>query len=162
MTVLRYKSAKYSIERPLQIGAALAGGTQQHLAGLSSFGLPLGEAFQLRDDLLGVFGDPAVTGKPAGDDLVEGKRTVLVALALDAAPPADAAKLDAALGSDLTDDQVAELRAIIDASGAREQVEQVIQHLADLALAGLDQADVDDDAREALRSLAGAVTKRDV
>ena len=99
MTVLRYKSAKYSIERPLQIGAALAGGSEQTLAELSAFGLPLGEAFQLRDDLLGVFGDPAVTGKPAGDDLVEGKRTVLVALALDAAPPAAAAELDAALGT---------------------------------------------------------------
>ena len=90
MTVLRYKSAKYSIERPLHIGAALAGATPGQLEQLSRFGLPLGEAFQLRDDLLGVFGDPATTGKPAGDDLVEGKRTVLVALALDAAPRADA------------------------------------------------------------------------
>ena len=86
MTVLRYKSAKYSIERPLHIGATLAGGTPDQLRRAGAFGLPLGEAFQLRDDLLGVFGDPAATGKPAGDDLVEGKRTVLVALALDAAP----------------------------------------------------------------------------
>ena len=84
MTVLRYKSAKYSIERPLHVGAALAGADAEQLAALTAFGLPLGEAFQLRDDLLGVFGDPATTGKPAGDDLVEGKRTVLVALALDA------------------------------------------------------------------------------
>jgi hypothetical protein len=80
MTVLRYKSAKYSVERPLHIGAALAGATPEQLEELTAFGLPLGEAFQLRDDLLGVFGDPQVTGKPAGDDLVEGKRTVLVAL----------------------------------------------------------------------------------
>jgi len=160
MTVLRYKSAKYSIERPLQIGAALSGGTQQHLAELSAFGLPLGEAFQLRDDLLGVFGDPAVTGKPAGDDLIEGKRTVLVALALDAAPPADAAKLDAALGTRLSVAEVERLRTIIDESGAHEQVEQVIEHLADLALTGLDKADIDDGAREALRGLAGAVTQR--
>ena len=85
MTVLRFKSAKYSIERPLHIGAALAGATDETVTALSSFGLPLGEAFQLRDDLLGVFGDADTTGKPAGDDLVEGKRTVLVALALDAA-----------------------------------------------------------------------------
>ena len=88
MTVLRYKSAKYSIERPLHIGAALAGADERVITQLSRFGLPLGEAFQLRDDLLGVFGDPEVTGKPAGDDLVEGKRTVLVALALDALPVA--------------------------------------------------------------------------
>ena len=86
MTVLRYKSAKYSVERPLHIGATLAGGSERQLAQLGAFGLPLGEAFQLRDDLLGVFGDPSMTGKPAGDDLIEGKRTVLVALALDAAP----------------------------------------------------------------------------
>ncbi|MGH3370487.1 MAG: polyprenyl synthetase family protein, partial [Nocardioidaceae bacterium] len=72
MKVLRYKSAKYSVERPLHIGAALAGGTPDTLAALTAFGLPLGEAFQLRDDLLGVFGDPDVTGKPAGDDLSEG------------------------------------------------------------------------------------------
>ena len=90
MTVLRYKSAKYSIERPLHIGAALAGATAQQITQLTRFGLPLGEAFQLRDDLLGVFGDPSVTGKPAGDDLIEGKRTVLVALALDALPSTDA------------------------------------------------------------------------
>ena len=90
MTVLRYKSAKYSIERPLHIGATLAGGAAADLTVLSGFGLPLGEAFQLRDDLLGVYGDPSATGKPAGDDLIEGKRTVLVALALDGAPAAEA------------------------------------------------------------------------
>mgnify|MGYP001614320749 CR=1 FL=1 len=73
-------------------GAALAGASPEAVAALSAYGLPLGEAFQLRDDLLGVYGDPATTGKPAGDDLVEGKRTVLVALAMDAAPAADAAK----------------------------------------------------------------------
>ena len=73
---------------------------------LSAFGLPLGEAFQLRDDLLGVYGDPSATGKPAGGDLVEGKRTVLVALALDGAPAEDAARLDAALGSALSADEV--------------------------------------------------------
>src|SRR5690606_26034035 len=94
MTVLRYKSAKYSIERPLHVGAALAGATPAVIERLTAFGLPLGEAFQLRDDILGVYGDPTTTGKPAGDDLVEGKRTVLVALALAHASPADAATLD--------------------------------------------------------------------
>ncbi len=162
MTVLRYKSAKYSIERPLHIGAALAGATAEQIRGLSRFGLPLGEAFQLRDDLLGVFGDPAVTGKPAGDDLIEGKRTVLVALALDAAPAADAARLDAALGRPLDVPAVAELRRIIDSSGAHAQVEEVIGSLADTALAALDQVDIDDHARAALRDLASAVTQRSV
>ncbi|HEX2892988.1 MAG TPA: polyprenyl synthetase family protein, partial [Marmoricola sp.] len=131
MNVVRYKSAKYSIERPLHIGAALAGAGEETIAQLSRFGLPLGEAFQLRDDLLGVFGDPEVTGKPAGDDLSEGKRTVLIALALDALPPADREHLDASLGKPLTDAEVADLRGLIDASGAHDQVEQVISALTD-------------------------------
>ena len=162
MTVLRYKSAKYSIERPLHIGAALAGGSESQLAALSSFGLPLGEAFQLRDDLLGVFGDPAQTGKPAGDDLAEGKRTVLVALALDALPPADAGRLDRSLGTPLSATDVEELRALIDASGAHAQVEDVIGRLADRAVSALDAAPLDGRAREVLRELAAAATRRAV
>jgi geranylgeranyl diphosphate synthase type I len=162
MTVLRYKSAKYSIERPLHIGATLAGGTTEQLGRLSSFGLPLGEAFQLRDDLLGVYGDPAATGKPAGDDLVEGKRTVLVALALDGATAADAARLDAALGSSLSAGEVSELLAIIDSSGAHAQVEQVIGELAATAADALARADLDDRARDVLLELATAATVRAV
>lgn len=160
MTVLRYKSAKYSIERPLHIGAALAGASAGTMTELTRFGLPLGEAFQLRDDLLGVFGDPDATGKPAGDDLIEGKRTVLVALALDAAAPADAARLDAALGTALSPSQVEEMRAIIDGSGAHAQVEAVIEELATHAVAALDAAEIDERARGVLRSLASAATQR--
>jgi geranylgeranyl diphosphate synthase, type I len=162
MTVLRYKSAKYSIERPLHIGATLAGGSDRQLGQLGAFGLPLGEAFQLRDDLLGVFGDPAVTGKPAGDDLVEGKRTVLVALALDAAPAADAARLDAALGGSLDAGQVADLRRIIHDSGAHGQVEDVIALLTERATTALRSADVDERARVVLQELATAATVRTV
>ncbi|MDP3893812.1 polyprenyl synthetase family protein [Nocardioides sp.] len=160
MTVLRYKSAKYSIERPLHVGAALAGGSAETLTQLSAAGLPLGEAFQLRDDLLGVFGDPATTGKPAGDDLVEGKRTVLVALALDAASPEDAALLDSSLGRALTDQQIQRLREIIDTCGAQAQVEGVIGELARLSGEALDRAAVSDVARQALHSLAAAATRR--
>ncbi|MEO6509458.1 MAG: polyprenyl synthetase family protein [Nocardioides sp.] len=162
MTVLRYKSAKYSIERPLHIGALLAGATHDQLAELSAYGLPLGEAFQLRDDLLGVYGDPAATGKPAGDDLVEGKRTVLVALTLDAAPEADARRLDAALGTRLDDAQVSDLRAIIDASGAHAQLEQVIDELVTLSLTKLDASSFHEPAREVLKELAAAATDRAV
>lgn len=162
MTVLRFKSAKYSVERPLHIGAALAGAFPATLAELTAVGLPLGEAFQLRDDLLGVFGDPTRTGKPAGDDLVEGKRTVLVALALDGAPPAQAALLDRSLGTPLDEAAVARLREVIDASGAHAQVEEAIVALAGRALAALDGAEVDDHARRVLRSLAAAVTDRTV
>ena len=160
MTVLRYKSAKYSIERPLHIGATLAGGSPAQLVQLSAFGLPLGEAFQLRDDLLGVYGDPSATGKPAGGDLVEGKRTVLVALALDGAPAEDAARLDAALGRALSADEVTELRRIIDESGAHAQVEQVIGELAGRATETLARADLDAHARDVLLELANAATDR--
>jgi geranylgeranyl diphosphate synthase type I len=162
MTVLRYKSAKYSIERPLHIGAALGGASPEMITQLSRFGLPLGEAFQLRDDLLGVFGDPAVTGKPAGDDLIEGKRTVLVALALDALPPADAKVLDAALGTALDPDQVQHLCRLVDSSGAREQVEAVITQLTERSLAALAAADVTERARGVLAGLAAQVTQRAV
>jgi len=162
MRVLRYKSAKYSIERPLHIGAALAGGGQETLAALTEFGLPLGEAFQLRDDLLGVFGDPQVTGKPAGDDLSEGKRTVLVALALDKASPTDASRLDARLGTELTSADVAELRAIIESSGASTQVEKTIGELTNRSLVALDRAPITSSARSVLRKLATAATQRAV
>lgn len=162
MTVLRYKSAKYSVERPLHVGAALGGAGPQMLTELSAFGLPLGEAFQLRDDLLGVYGDPVVTGKPAGDDLIEGKRTVLVALALDGASAQDAAILDAALGTSLNPAQVEQLRTIIDHSGAAAQVEQVIAQLADHARSRLDRAGIDDEARHVLHTLISAATQRAV
>lgn len=163
MTVLRYKSAKYSIERPLHVGAALAGADEATLDLLTRVGLPLGEAFQLRDDLLGVFGDPETTGKPAGDDLVEGKRTVLVAHALANADAADAARLDAALGTPLTETDVAELRAIIDTSGARNLVESMIDDLSTTALDALAEGRAtgwDPTACEVLEQLASAATQR--
>jgi geranylgeranyl diphosphate synthase, type I len=166
MKVVRYKAAKYSVERPLHVGAALAGASPEQIEALSAYGLPVGEAFQLRDDLLGVFGDPSVTGKPAGDDLVEGKRTVLVALALKASPPADADLLDRSLGQPLTEDQVAELRTIIASSGAEQQVEKTITELADQGLTALDDAKssgvLDANAAEVLRALATAATQRTV
>ena len=160
MQVVRYKSAKYSIERPLHIGAALAGATPAVIEQLSGFGLPLGEAFQLRDDLLGVFGDPEVTGKPAGDDLVEGKRTVLIAYALEGLGASDRERLDQSLGRPLTGAEVAELRALITASGADERVEQMISSLTAQGLAALDSAPVRDQARTVLRDLAAAATQR--
>ena len=160
MRVLRYKSAKYSVERPLHVGAALAGAGPDLLASLTRFGLPLGEAFQLRDDLLGVYGDPAVTGKPAGDDLTEGKRTVLVALALQQAPTEEAKQLDEALGSSLTVDEVESLRRVITDCGAQADVEQRIDDLTVRSLAALDEAPVTEQARVVLRQLAAAATQR--
>ena len=160
MLVLRYKSAKYSIERPLHVGAALAGAAPPLVARLSAYGLPLGEAFQLRDDLLGVFGDPEVTGKPAGDDLSEGKRTVLVALALAGLPAADAKLLDEALGGPLDGREVAELQRLIERSGAHAEVERRIDELTARSLAAVTDDGLTPEARTTLRELAAAATQR--
>jgi len=128
--VIRYKSAKYTVEHPLLIGATAAGVSEPDLRCLSAYGLDLGEAFQLRDDILGVFGDPSETGKPAGDDLREGKRTVLVAQALDVAGAADAALFDKLLGlADLDTRGVGDLRGVLLSTGALDRVEEMILDL---------------------------------
>jgi geranylgeranyl diphosphate synthase type I len=159
--VARYKSAKYTVERPLLLGAALAGAPATLMDAYSAFGLPLGEAFQLRDDVLGVFGDPRVTGKPAGDDLREGKRTYLVAAAFAAAGPAERDELDRGLGDPALDDAgVTRLRAIIRDTGALARTEDRITALTGSALAALAGADVDREARTALSELAAAATQR--
>ncbi|GIT80081.1 geranylgeranyl pyrophosphate synthase [Leifsonia sp. LS1] len=159
--VIVYKSAKYSIESPLLIGASLAGATVGQLDALRGFGLPLGIAYQLRDDLLGVFGDAAVTGKPSGDDLREGKRTVLVALTRDAVPSGVRATLDELLGDpDLTEQQISMLQSTIRESGAVDAVEQMIARNVERALAALAAAPIGEQAKAQLRDLAVAVTRR--
>jgi geranylgeranyl diphosphate synthase type I len=160
MRVLRYKSAKYSVERPLHVGAALACGDEAVRSALSAYGVPLGEAFQLRDDLLGVFGDPVTTGKPAGDDLSEGKRTVLVALALEGAQTADAQRLELALGQPLSGRQVADLQRLIERSGAHARVEKLIEELTADATRAIGHAPVTEAARTRLAELARAATQR--
>lgn len=162
MQVVRYKSAKYSIERPLHVGAVLAGGNASMLDELSAFGLPLGAAFQLRDDLLGVFGDPAVTGKPAGDDLSEGKRTVLVALTLQRCSAPEAIALEGSLGRTLSADEVVELQGVIERSGAAAEVEKRIDRLTQQSLDALEAAPVTEAARAVLTDLARATTQRSV
>jgi len=161
--VARYKSAKYTVERPLLMGAALAGAPAALVGAYSGYGLPLGEAFQLRDDVLGVFGDPAQTGKPAGDDLREGKRTYLVAAAHAALGPAEQAELVARLGDPTLDDAgVERLRALIRASGALARTEERITTLTSTALAALAAAEMETEAREVLLELADAATRRAV
>jgi geranylgeranyl diphosphate synthase type I len=159
--VLRYKSAKYTIEEPLQIGGLLAGADEALLASYSAYGLPLGEAFQLRDDVLGVFGDPAETGKPAGDDLREGKRTVLVAKALERATPAQAGRVRRLLGDPGLDASgVADLREVIVSTGALAETEALIEDLVAASTAALAAAPVADPAREVLAGLVAAATAR--
>jgi geranylgeranyl diphosphate synthase type I len=159
--VIVYKSAKYSIEAPLLIGASLGGASDGQLETLREFGLPLGIAYQLRDDLLGVFGDSAVTGKPSGDDLREGKRTVLVALALQQLPSSAKNTIDELLGDPgLGEDQIEMLQRTIRASGAVDQVERLIARNVDRANAALDEAPLDADAIDQLRTLTRSVTER--
>jgi geranylgeranyl diphosphate synthase type I len=163
LLVVRFKSAKYTIERPLHLGVALAGGDEVLAAALSAYGLPLGEAFQLRDDILGVFGDPAETGKPAGDDLREGKRTLLVAKAAQRATPEQAEHLREGLGDPhLGAAAIDDLRDIIVQTGAVEEVESIIAERTDQAIAALEGADLAADVREALTALAVAATARRV
>ncbi len=161
MRVIRYKSAKYTIERPLHLGAALAAAPDELVVAYSGYGLPLGEAFQLRDDVLGVFGDPSQTGKPAGDDLREGKRTVLVATAVEAASPAQAALLRRHLGDPALDPAgVDALRDVMTETGAHAHVEALIAALTDQSLQAIDSVEVAEPAHEILRGLALAATSR--
>lgn len=159
--VVVYKSAKYSIEAPLAIGAALAGASEQQLTALREFGLPLGIAYQLRDDMLGVFGDPSVTGKPAGDDLREGKRTVLIALARASMPSSVRRVLDDLLGDpELDAEQIHLLQSAITESGAIDQVERIIDRNVGRAKEAIADAPLSPAAREQLLQLADTVIRR--
>lgn len=159
--VIVYKSAKYSVEAPLAIGAALGGASVAQLAALRDFGLPLGVAYQLRDDLLGVFGDPDVTGKPAGDDLREGKRTVLIALAGARLPAHLRTIVDELLGDpDLDAQQVDMIRTVLRDCGAVAEVELIIDHNVELARKAIADAPIAGSARAQLLRLAETVTRR--
>lgn len=161
LRVAHYKTSKYTIEGPLQFGAAAAGATDDIIAAISAYGLPLGEAFQLRDDILGVFGDPGRTGKPAGDDVREGKRTMLVALAMDNANAEQSALLRSGLGNrDLDDDGVAAICDVLVATGALARVETRIVERTRQARAALASSSIGGDAREVLDQLALAATER--
>jgi geranylgeranyl diphosphate synthase type I len=159
--VIIYKSAKYSVQAPLLIGASIAGARVGQLDSLREFGLPLGIAYQLRDDLLGVFGDESVTGKPSGDDLLEGKRTVLIALARKNLPSTAGRLLDELLGDPTLDaGQIAMLQQTISASGAVDEMEKLITSNVDRANAALDEASLSTESIAALRSLTQSVTDR--
>lgn len=164
LRVNRYKTAAYTVERPLHLGAALAGAPASTVDALRRYGTDIGVAFQLRDDLLGVFGDPTVTGKPAGDDLAEGKRTVLLAIARavlagDPASSAELDELDDGVGRPGAD--VERLVEIIAGSGAVDAVETRIAALVRSGLAALDAGPaLPDPVHDRLVELAGAATAR--
>ena len=159
--IATYKSGKYTVERPLHVGAALAGGGGALAEALSRIGLPLGEAFQLRDDVLGVFGDEIATGKPVGDDLREGKPTALLALAGERASAADRTVLDRVGATDLTPGDIAGLQQLIVRTGALDEVEARIAELTAVAQAAIADAPLRGEARDWLAELADYVAWRD-
>ncbi|MDE3724278.1 polyprenyl synthetase family protein [Nocardiopsis sp. N85] len=161
LRVMRYKSAKYTVERPLHLGAALAGRLPELEGVYTAYGIPLGVAFQLRDDVLGVFGDPSTTGKPAGDDLREGKRTLVVAETLARSDAADGARFTALLGApDLSVGSVEWMCGLIESSGALAACEELVERYSEEALAALESPELDDAAREPLRTMVAVATRR--
>ena len=163
MTVNIYKTASYTISRPLQFGAAAAADRPDVSAAFHEIGTNLGVAFQLRDDVLGVFGDPAVTGKPSGDDLRSGKRTVLLAEAVERAERFDTAAaklLRTSIGTDLSDPQAKELCLVIEAVGALAAVEERIDALTRRSLEILNAAQIDVQAKVGLSELARLAANR--
>lgn len=160
-TIVRYKSAKYSAENPILLGGALGRANVELLDSYSAFALPLGEAFQLRDDVLGVFGDPEITGKPAGDDLREGKRTELIAHALLLTSPEEQDFIQNRLGAlDLSDAEVQKLSNILQGSGALQETERSISELTVQSLQALGEIQTHDLALAGMKFLSDAVTKR--
>ena len=158
--VNRFKTAAYTVERPVHIGAALAGAEPETVSALREFGVAVGQAFQLRDDMLGVFGDPEVTGKPSGDDLREGKRTLLLARGVALAPADDSAFLLSVLGTDLDAETLERARRVLVDCGAVATVEAEIDALTIRALDAVGSDAVTPHGRDALRDLAEAATRR--
>ncbi len=160
--ICRYKSGKYTIERPLHLGAVMAAPEREAelLPALSAYGLPLGDAFQMRDDVMGAFGDEALTGKPVGGDLREGKPTPLLARAVEAATPDQLAVLDLVGRPGLSDSDVSRIQQVIVDTGALADLEDTITRLTDEALAAIERACIVPEARDELIQLAHYVSWR--
>jgi len=161
LAVEKMKTGSYTFELPLRLGAVLAGGDESLLQALSRFALPLGQAFQIVDDLLGSLGSPEVTGKPNASDLREGKRTLLVARALEMGSEKDVARLRAGLGrADLGEAEVAELRDILLRSGAAQACRDESERLCADAIEALERSAIPARPAEALRQIATYVVRR--
>jgi len=159
-TIMRHKTAGYTIARPLQLGAALAG--RPDLGGaLAAHGTPLGIAFQLRDDMLGAFGDMERTGKPVGDDLREGKPTVLLARARERSTPVQLEVLSR-VGSEVGDDDIAAIQQVMVDTGAVAESESETNRLLEQALTAIETLPDHAGSHDALRALADFVVDRDV
>jgi len=161
LAVSRRKSGNYTVRRPLEMGAAMAGCDESILAMLGGYGDAIGEAFQMRDDLLGIFGSPAVTGKPSGSDLLERKATTVVAAAYHLADRGRRRQLRELMRAEHLDaDDINRWRELIAATGAVDWIEKLIDSRLTHALTLVDAADVRLDVRSALAEMATACTER--
>ncbi|MHC3004785.1 polyprenyl synthetase family protein [Gordonia sp. GN26] len=162
--VMEFKTAAYTVARPLELGARLAGASEDLVATLRKIGHDLGIAFQLRDDQLGVFGDPERTGKPSGDDLISGKRTALLATALRRADDSDPAlgnRLRDFIGRPLDENELGSARGLLVDVGAVAEMEEQIDDLLGAAIGALDTADIGDDIRSELTAVAHRTAHRE-
>lgn len=161
LDVARRKSGNYTVRRPLELGAAMAGCDDGVLSRLGRYGATLGEAFQLRDDMLGVFGAPATTGKPSGGDLIERKATSVVVAAHQLADTSCRRQLTELMTTAHLDDSALDRwRQLIVASGAAELIEDMIAERTTLAHHALDDIGIDESVRTALAGMAAVCTER--
>ncbi len=161
-TVARMKSGRYTVERPLELGAAAAGADDAAAAGLARYGHAMGEAFALRDDLLGVWGDPVRTGKPSGDDLTSGKPTVILALAQDLLRgPAARSALERVGSPAFGADDLALLQHHLEVDGVADAVERMISRQVETALTALEEGQLDPDGVAELSRMAHQIAWRD-
>jgi geranylgeranyl diphosphate synthase, type I len=159
--IVLHKTAKYTVERPLHLGATLVGASAKQLSTLSEYGLAIGEAFQYRDDLLGTFGDSSVTGKPVGGDIREGKRTLLVALLHEKASPTHWNEFDAILGNQqATEAQVNRATEILTQYKVADEVEKTIQSLLDIAMLACESPEISSTTQSQLQALGHAAANR--
>lgn len=159
--IAQYKSGKYTVERPMHLGAALAGRFDELSGPFSRYGIPVGEAFQLRDDILGAFGDATALGKPVGGDIREGKATAILAIATERAEGSAASLLKRYGATDLTDDEVRDLQQVLIDVGARRDVDATIDALVETGLSALEGTDIEEEAKQRLTQLAYFVAGRD-
>lgn len=162
--ICRMKSAKYTIERPLHLGAVAA---HPHAGAalmpmLSAYGLPLGDAFQMRDDILGAYGDSAITGKPVGGDFREGKPTPLLARACAVATAQQAEVLSRVGAPELSDDDIAKIQQVVIETGALQMMEDVISTNHSQAIHALKKSEMQGESFDALVHLADVVTQRSI
>ena len=157
-----YKTATYTIDGPLKMGAILAGASPKQIQAFEGYAIPVGKAFQLQDDILGLYGDAEKLGKPVGSDLQEGKHTLLIVKALELAPAADQAYIRKWLGNPrIRTPQIKKIRRIVDECGSLAHSNDCIDRMVADGIAALEGVRIRQEGRDFLLGLAHYVGKRD-